>query len=268
MLTVTKVNSVEGDVSVNVRKGRIRQIYDLSIDVAFAHGEDGDEQTAHIGDFMSDTDFAGFEVSAGARGGAVAAALKEALWPRLLAFRREVEEVQGKSLLVDAPDQQQAPPAQGEGARQRFTGVFDDKDGRDGAADGSVDEKIEFMAPRSEVFAALTDPAKIMAWSRGTAQLSAFAPGASFSLLNGNIVGSVAGLREGEEIRMEWRLKHWPDACASKVVLSLSGDGGACVLRLQQTGIPTADVESVRQNWHRYYWEPIKSILGCTSVVF
>lgn len=255
------MNSINGDVSVNVRKGRIRQLFDLTIELLCRQDEQDFNTT--ITDYMSDTDYEGFEFSATALPKEHRESFKRAIWNRLEAFKKEVEEVQGKSLLV-----QSSSSAEGDQPKPKFNGIFDDKEDRNSKSVESLEENVSFRVPLEPLWAALTDPLQVMMWSRGTAQMASFEPGASFTLLNGNVMGTVTAVVDKKSIRMDWRLKHWPSECVSQVTFSLSPDqAGGTRLNLKQVGIPVAEVESVKENWHRYYWEPIKTILGCSSSI-
>lgn len=260
-MAVLAVKNISGDVSVNVRKGRIRQIFDLTFELLCK--DDQGEFGATITDFMSDTDYAGMELSASSRPKERREVLKAALWQQLEAFKREVEEVHGKSLLVQTASAEATSQP-----RQKFTGIFEDKEDRGAKGLAALDEQVTFCVPLELLWSALTDPAQIMMWTRGTARMTSFEPGSSFTLFNGNVLGTVTAVVDRKAIKMDWRLKHWPSECVSQVSLSLSQDSaGHASLHLKQTGIPAAEVDSIRENWSRYYWEPIKTVLGCSSAI-
>lgn len=261
VLKVVKVDSIEGDVSVNVRKGRIRQIFDLTMQ--FGCEYDGDDVDARINDYMSDTDFDGFEFYLSGVPSNVKNTLRRHLWDKLEEFKAEVERVHGKSLLINA--------SQTEGGEKvRFSKVVDQQENKAKVPEmtGTIEQKITINAPLEQVWSCLTDPDRIQAWTRGTAKLNTFEPGATFTLLNGNIIGMVTSLGS-TQLKMDWRLKHWRSDCVSQVEIMASNDGqGSTKLKVKQVGVPTTEVDSVKENWHRYYWEPIRTILGCSSVIF
>ncbi|PJF17859.1 hypothetical protein PSACC_02326 [Paramicrosporidium saccamoebae] len=260
-LKVTKVNSVTGEVSVNVRKGRIRQIFDLTMELTCMYEKRDVE--ARITDFMSDMDYDDFEFTMTGVAAKVRDALKKTVWETLVEFRKEVEQVHGKSLLVEGPQ----TPASADSEKSKFNNSFVDKKEKSPSAVGTIEERVEFSAPMEQVWLCLTDVPRIMAWTRGTASLSSVEPGAPFSLLGGNITGRVTELATGL-IKMDWRLRHWPSELVSTVEIKLSNGGSGTVLKMKQVGVPSAELDSVKENWHRYYWEPIKTVLGCASAVF
>lgn len=265
LLAVKSVPSVTGEVSVNVRKGKIRQIFDLTMELECEHQERTIK--AKVIDFMSNTELKDFEFSLydPQVESAQKEALKLAIWDKLREFMHEVEQLHGKSLLVDTP----AENGSDQGTKEKFNGVFldDVKDNKDGTKE-EIKQTVTIRAPVEAVWSCLTDPGKMMMWTRGTAQVGSMEPGASFSLLSGNVLGTVTDLTPGKALKMEWRLKHWSNAKPSLVELRLEASSEGTRLVLKQTGIPASEVESVKENWHRYYWEPIKTILGCSSTIY
>lgn len=265
---VRKVTKVEGEVTVHVRKGRIRQIFDMNIEMELEEGG-----TARITDYMSDTEFGGFEFSAPGLPVDRRSDLKKKIWDELEEFKRKVEKTHGASLLVQ---QSGNPPVSAGGDVEkkgsRFTGADEDLKPEDSSVNGgggggrvtTIEETIEFNAPSTEVWMCLRDPSRMAIWSRGTAQLNSFEPGASFKLFNENIIGTVTYLT-GQVLRMDWRLKHW--SYPTQVEVKLEDTKGRTKLHLKQIGVPKEEADAVRENWHRYYWEPIKTMLGCSSTI-
>jgi activator of HSP90 ATPase len=265
-------------VSVNVRKGRIRQIFDLTMELEVAIEGDNATVQATITDYMSDTDYQSFEFNCSHK----LPTLKKAIWVALEKFKGEVEELHGKPLLTSSTAANanvqptdfavKTEAANAEGVlRQENINVSSSTSSASSSSSssskGSIDESIIIAAPVDQVWACLTDPQRITAWTRGTARLNSFEPGASFSLLNGSILGTVTQMKESEHIlRMDWRLKYWDSSCISVVNITLRSAGNQTTVKLKQTGIPPGDVDSLRENWHRYYWEPIKTLLGCASM--
>lgn len=268
---VKSVSKVEGEVSVNVRKGRIRQVFDLTIELVLEAKDTADTLGATITDYMSDTTWAGFEFNTTDQ----LPNLKRAIWEALETFKREVEEVQGRPLLIagrataDNEMLQQPQPSE-----KKFDSTGGDvgisRPQNSSSSTTGLDDTITINAPRVEVYACLTDPQRIGAWTRGTSQLPpSLKVGSSFKLLQGAILGTVTDLSVPERICMDWRLKHWDADCVSNVQISLlEGGPHQTLIKLKQTGIPRAESEAIRENWHRYYWEPIKALLGCSSLVF
>ncbi len=127
----------------------------------------------------------------------------------------------------------------------------------------ALNDSISFNCPSTELYRFLTETPRIIAWSRsppsGLPQL--ILPGASFSLFGGNIVGKFVELKAPSALLLEWKLKDW--TAPSKVNLSIFPETeGSCRLELQQEGVPAGEVERIKDNWHAYYWTPIKRLIG------
>ncbi len=310
--TVARVTSIEGEVSVNVRKGRIRQIYDLTIAMTIrlaasppAGGPPAtvSEYEATVVDYMSDTEEGAFELlqkEYGAATRAVRDALRRHLWVALGAFRERLAALHGESLLVAQSARDEAAGAHAEALAQEISKAQGAGGGRDEQARAlagdaqqarraSIEQTVDIDAPLEAVYDALTRTDQMMAWSRGTAKVAtasgarpaaALAVGTSFSLLGGNIQCAITALAppsspaEGgraAQLDMTWRLASWPaEAPPSTVTIRLQpGAKGAdpqrCTVALTQAGVPSGDADVVRSNWQRYYWEPIRVILGCAQ---
>lgn len=280
---VEKVKNVEGEVSVNVRKGRIRQIFDLTISLEIiSKNNDGKNDTnpitATIADFMSDTERKDLEVQSSGLPKAEIEDLKECLWSILMQFKKEVEE-HGKSLLVASPSQEESSSL-AECSPKKFTKILAEDqvtnkhiDPKNSLPSNNYTTSIVINAPIDQVWQALTDSQQIMAWSRGTAQvMGTLTKGSQFNMLNGNIVSTVVECTETPEhcLLLDWRLKEWSANQPSKVEIKLGKTLGEAKTKIsfRQSGIPVHELESVKANWDRYYWEPIKTILGCPSHLY
>lgn len=247
---LAKVASIKGDVSVNQRKGRVKQIWDLEVELEF---EDGTR--VKVLDLMSDQAKEDLNLTV-VSGKTDVKLLREQVWERVEKFRTELHEVHGKPLLVEAgPEHPGAPKV--------FLPSLD-KDGSSVSTNGTIDETIGFMASPQDIFAALTDPERIAVWTRGTARFPAgrLQPDAAFSLYDGNVSGIIRLLDAPSRITLDWRLSHWPADHHSSVSIDVKAGPDSTRLHLVQHGVPDAEVESMRENWKRFYWSPIKMAFG------
>lgn len=270
--SILSVTKVEGEVSVNVRKGRIRQIFDLTISLEIEDNNNG-KKSITIADFMSDTEKEDFEVHGSGLTRIQAESLKDEIWPLLMQFKREVEEEHGKSLLVNVSTC--GSIASNEAKTIKFNGTLKDDQTKSLPSDTCAEyrDTITINAPISEVWQTLTDPQRVMAWSKGTAQITLpLQVGSKYNLLHDNIIGKILEYDENTyRLTLEWRLKEWSATHPSKVKINMkqaSGDNSKTQIDLRHETIPVADVESVKINWDRYYWEPIKTILGCPTYLY
>ena len=100
---IDQVSEVEGEVSVNVRKGKVRQIYDLSITLTLSQSSSVPGEKVKIIDFMSDTGKDDFELLfPSALSTEQRQCIKDAIWNQMVIFRENVVSEQGAPLLVQA----------------------------------------------------------------------------------------------------------------------------------------------------------------------
>ena len=249
MPNLKEIKQIKGDVSVNQRKGRVKQIWDLEFELEMQDGS-----RIRVKDLMSDQTKEEMDMIEGGQ-------WRDAVWERIEAFREEVLEVQGKPLLVGADEQ-----GSEELPRVRLSSVVKEEgsSASQRSANGVVEDSVEFMARPEDLFAALTDIQRMMIWSRGTAKAegASLHPGMAFSLFDGNVSGIVRALNPPHSMTLDWRLSHWPPGHHSSVSIRLEARPGGTALRLLQRNVPDADVEGTRMNWRRFYWDPIKMSFG------
>lgn len=125
--------------------------------------------------------------------------------------------------------------------------------------------KMEWRAPVPELWDALTNPAKVSAFTRSPAQVEA-RDGGRFSLLGGAMSGTfekVDAAADPRVILQNWRLDTWPDGYHSTVRIELSSEeAGTCVMDFAHTGVPYMEMERAKEGWNKNFWEPIKMIFG------
>lgn len=242
-----EIKQVKGDVSVNQRKGRVKQIWDLEIELEMQDGS-----RIKVKDLMSDQTREEMSMIEGKQ-------WRSSLWEKIEAFREEVLEVQGKPLLVDASKQ-----AGGGLPKVCLPSVVKEESSAPSSTSGIIEDSVEFLAKPEDLFVTLTDPQGMMIWSRGTAKVqgSTMQPGTTFTLFDGNVSGVVRSLNPPHSMTLDWRLPHWPAGHHSFVNISLEAKPDKTVLRLLQRGVPVADVEGTKANWKRFYWDPIKMSFG------
>lgn len=267
---------------MNQRKGRVKQLWDLSFAFDFKGGDDDSVVAVNVDDLMSDSGKDDLEVRfSKPLDASKKTAIKDALWGAIEAFREQVFEVHGRPLLISAeprPQEQkvfldslvvvdesttQDKPTSSATIVPTFSSVV--------LCDGSIEERIEFMASPQDLFACLSHPERIQIWSRGTLQLPDNAsggliqPGTRFSLFDGNVQGVFREVNAPLALSMDWRVSQWPPGHHSSVSIRLEAQPDRTVLHLKQEAVPNGQVEETRNNWRRFYWDPIKMTFGYGS---
>lgn len=122
----------------------------------------------------------------------------------------------------------------------------------------------KFKCRAQDLFAALTDEARVRAYTQSPASVDPKVGGA-FSLFSGNVTGVFKDVKPYELLTQAWRMKTWAENHHSEVTLKILDLGDECKLELTQTGIPAADYESVKVGWRAHQWDRMKGILGFGS---
>ena len=106
-------------------------------------------------------------------------------------------------------------------------------------------------APPEDVYAALTHPASIHAWSGEEAEMST-EPGSEFSLWEGSIVGKNLEFEPGKKIVQQWYFGDQPEA--SIVTIKLHPHGEVTSAELRHSNIPDEDFDDIAEGWNTSYF--------------
>jgi activator of HSP90 ATPase len=269
-ISISKVNSIEGDVSVNQRKGRVKQLFDLEITFEYKNSRDGSTGTGFISDFTADyDDVSDLNLKMTPKIEQVGNFLK-AVGEVVKAFKNELHEIHGKPLLLEASQASENSESIDTNSNSclnnvNVTEATVSKSSQQSSqsftsATATIVDEINFPCPPDQLYLMLTDPARIRSWTRSPASIpQVLLPGALFTLFDGNITCKFLTLSQ-QRIEMEWKLKSW--ASNSNVVIEIEADKQGSVLKINQTDVPSGEADITKNNWHNYYWNPIKRAFG------
>ncbi|XP_077587618.1 activator of 90 kDa heat shock protein ATPase homolog 1b [Stigmatopora nigra] len=92
--------------------------------------------------------------------------------------------------------------------------------------------------------------------------------GGRFQLLGGNVLGEFTELVQNEKLVMKWRYNNWPCEHYATVTLSFADRRNETELRMDCRGVPNDDEERTRDGWRRFYFEAIKQTFGFGARLF
>ncbi|XP_042108733.1 activator of 90 kDa heat shock protein ATPase homolog 1 isoform X2 [Ovis aries] len=92
--------------------------------------------------------------------------------------------------------------------------------------------------------------------------------GGKFHLVDGNVSGEFTDLVPEKYIAMKWRFKSWPEGHFAIITLTFIDKNGETELCMEGRGIPAPEEERTRQGWQRYYFEGIKQTFGYGARLF
>lgn len=125
----------------------------------------------------------------------------------------------------------------------------------------TLTQNVEFVAPLADVYAAMTDPARVAAWTGGSARFQPTA-GADFEMFGGSVRGTLTALTPNQSIEMTWRQEAWPAGHFSHVTLTFTQEDNGTKIALKQTHVPRSDADKCLANWQSCYWHRIKACFG------
>eukprot|EP00079_Xenopus_tropicalis_P037946 XP_017951717.1 PREDICTED: activator of 90 kDa heat shock protein ATPase homolog 1 isoform X1 [Xenopus tropicalis] len=86
--------------------------------------------------------------------------------------------------------------------------------------------------------------------------------GGKFQLLGGNVSGEFLELEPEKKIVMSWRFKSWPQGHHASITLTFTDKGGETELQMEARGVPQGEEDRTKEGWKRYYFDGIKQTFG------
>eukprot|EP00922_Rhytidocystis_sp_ex-Travisia-forbesii_P020723 GHVS01030453.1.p1 GENE.GHVS01030453.1~~GHVS01030453.1.p1 ORF type:complete len:144 (+),score=28.16 GHVS01030453.1:480-911(+) len=137
---------------------------------------------------------------------------------------------------------------------------------------GVVECEEVFAVPPAVLFEVFLNDNILTTIGRGARATVDAKEGGSFSLFDGNIVGTFTTIEKPHRIVQQWRFQDWSGDVYSTVELRFADSRGSCTkLTLKQTDIPSTDkygnigiVERCKDGWDVNFWDRIDKMLGYT----
>jgi len=127
--------------------------------------------------------------------------------------------------------------------------------------------KDTFLTSPGELFRAFINQEMIQAFTHAQATVQA-EKGGKFRLLDGNVLGEFTELVYEQKIVMKWRYNTWPCEHYATITLTFSDKGNETELKVDCRGVPESEEERTKQGWQRYYIEAIKQTFGFGSRLY
>ncbi|KAJ2657551.1 Co-chaperone [Coemansia sp. RSA 1200] len=297
---VTSVDSVEGDVDLNVRKGRLIAIYDVEIKLSWLASKkenDGAEDDSLSGNITipevaHDTDDYIYDITA-TDSSSSKLPLKDFVRRRLTpeitkafkGFTDVLKEKNGADMFIaekdggvnapgvveteptKAPKEEKHADTSGAASAGGSSAVSVAKTKSATFATVSIDQTVELKCSADDLFAILTDPQRVSVWTRAPAEVQP-KEGTTFKLFGGHIEGKMTKIKPGKLLEQTWRVASWPADHYSNVSFELEQLSSSTRLVLKQTGVPFNEENATKANWDRYYWNGIKGTFGTNRLPF
>ncbi|KAJ9132165.1 Hsp90-like protein [Pleurostoma richardsiae] len=285
---ISKVVSMDGDVDVSQRKGKVITIYDVKLVLEYSGStaEDDDVSgTITIPEVAHDTeeDEFVFDIdiySDSKEKQPVKELVRSKLVPQL---RKEFLKLSPALIAEHGKDIQHAPgsnPSSGFSTPKYHppsstsvkagTQASTATNAASHINTTTVNDTEEFRTTAEELYQTFTDPQRIAAFTRAPPKVFEGAKkGGKFELFGGNVVGEYLELHEPTKIVQSWRLNQWPAGHFSKLEIEFDQNDvdNVTVMRVNWTGVPTGQEDVTKQNWGEYYVRSIKKTFGFGTIL-
>jgi activator of HSP90 ATPase len=285
---ISKVISMDGEVDVSQRKGKVITIYDvkLTLEYSGSTAEDQDVSgTITIPEVAHDTeedDFV-FEIdiySDAKEKQPVKDLVRSKIVPQL---RKEFAKLSPALIAEHGKDIQHAPgsnPSSGFSAPKHVpiassssaTPSSTKTETHKGKVVNTttVTDNEEFRTTAAELYQTFTDPQRLAAFTRAPPKVFEGAKkGGKFELFGGNVSGEYLELQEPTKIVQSWRLDQWPAGHYStlKIEFDQNDVEHVTVMRVEWTGVPVGQEDVTKRNWLEYYVRSIKRTFGFGTIL-
>jgi len=288
---ITRVSSMDGDVDVSQRKGKVITLFDVKLGLQFeGHSKDDDdvEGSITIPEVAHDTeeDEYVFEVSLyseDAEKEPVKDLVRSKILPQL---RPKLQKLAPALITEHGKDIQHAPgsnPSSGFSTPKYISSSHISKDAPKSSTTTTstsgkgpsinvttLTDSSEYRTPATELYKTFTDPERIAAFTRSKPLVFEGArEGGKFELFGGNVSGEYTELEEPTRIVQKWRLAQWPQGHYStlKIRFEQNDVDSVTVMRVDWEGVPVGQEEVTKRNWGEYYVKSIKITFGFGTVL-
>ncbi|XP_068607915.1 activator of 90 kDa heat shock protein ATPase homolog 1b [Brachionichthys hirsutus] len=124
-----------------------------------------------------------------------------------------------------------------------------------------------FQASPTELYRVFLRQEMIQAFTNAPATVEA-EKGGKFRLLDGNIIGEFTELLPDQKLVMKWRYNNWPCEHYATVTMTFLDRSSETELKVECRGVPDSEEERTQDGWKRYYFAAIKQTFGYGARLF
>ncbi|GAD94433.1 Aha1 domain family [Paecilomyces variotii No. 5] len=286
---VEKILSMDGDVDVSQRKGKVITLFDVKLQLEYeGKTKEGEavSGTINIPEVAHDTEENEyvFEIDIYSESSSkqpVKDLVRAKIVPQL---RTELAKL-GPALIAEhGKDLQHAPGSNPSSGFATPTYISQTKKsgtpepsktttsstGKVSVNTTTLTASDEFRTTAEELYITFTDPQRIAAFTRGAPrQFEGAHVGGKFSIFDGNVSGEYVKLERPTLIVQKWRLAQWPEGHYSTLEIKFDQNDVDAVtnMRVSWTGVPIGQEEVTKHNWDGYYVRSIKQTFGFGTIL-
>ncbi|KAH6843189.1 activator of Hsp90 ATPase [Chaetomium sp. MPI-CAGE-AT-0009] len=285
---ISKVISMDGDVDVAQRKGKVITIFDVKLTLEYTGSTAEDDDVSgtitvpEVSHELAEDEFV-FDIdiySESKEKQPVKDLVRSKLVPQL---RSEFVKLSPALIAEHGKDIQHAPgsnPSSGfstpklhpqpvSAAKPAATSSSQSNSGAV-VNTTTVTDNEEFRTTAEELYQTFTDPQRIAAFTRAPPKVFEGAKkGGKFELFGGNVSGEFLELEEPNKIVQSWRLDQWPAGHYSTLQIEFDQNDvdKVTVMRVEWKGVPIGQEEVTKRNWLEYYVRSIKRTFGFGTIL-
>ncbi|KAK4111468.1 hypothetical protein N656DRAFT_780757 [Canariomyces notabilis] len=286
---INKVISMNGDVDVAQRKGKVITIFDVKLILEYTGSTADDDDVSgtitvpELSHELTEDEFV-FEIdiySESEDKQPVKNLVRSKLVPQL---RSEFMKLAPALIAEHAKDIQHAPgsnpssgfstpkyhPPTGTAAKDALSSSTTKTDSVSSVNTTTVTDNEEFRTTAEELYQTFTDPQRLAAFTRAPPKVFEGAKkGGKFELFGGNVSGEYLELEAPTKIVQSWRLDQWPKNHYSRLQIEFDQNDvdKVTVMRVEWTGVPIGQEEVTKRNWLEYYVRSIKRTFGFGTIL-
>ncbi|EEH08143.1 Aha1 domain family [Histoplasma capsulatum G186AR] len=287
---IKKVVSVDGDVDVSQRKGKVITLFDIKLQLEYEGKTSDDEDVSgsiNIPEVAHDTeeDEYVFDIgiySESASKQPVKDLVRSKLVPKI---RKELAKLAPALIAEHGKDIQHAPgsnPSSGfatpknqlpqSSAQTPRTSTPSTTTTRASSNVNTVTVTAsdEFRTTAEELYTTFTDPQRIAAFTRAAPRrFDGANVGGKFAIFDGNVDGEYIKLESPTLITQKWRLAQWPEGHYSmqEIKFDQNDVDRVTTMRVKWDGVPVGQEDVVKRNWEGYYVRSIKQTFGFGTIL-
>ncbi|KAF2154036.1 hypothetical protein K461DRAFT_277103 [Myriangium duriaei CBS 260.36] len=286
---VSKILSMDGDVDVSQRKGKVITIFDVRIQLEYTGTtKDGEDvsgtitvpEVAHDTDedeYVFEIEIYSEEASKTPVKDLVRSKITPQLRTKFQALSSTLIAEHGKDVQHGADHKPALAPLAKYSSSSHVSSSATSTNGTSTPVNNgssvnttSLTEQEEFRTTAEELFITFTDPQRLAAFTRAPPKkFTGAEPGGEFELFGGNVSGKYVSLSKPTSIQQKWRLAQWPAGHYSDLSIKFEQNDvdAVTVMRVDWRGVPVGQEDVVRRNWGEYYVKSIKSTFGFGTIL-
>ncbi|KAL8841634.1 MAG: hypothetical protein Q9170_000848 [Blastenia crenularia] len=283
---ITKVVSMDGDVDVSQRKGKVITLFDVKVQLEYEGKTEEEEDvsgTITIPEVAHDTEENEyvFDIDIYSDNNSkqpVKALIRSRILPQLRQrlsklgpalineHGRDIQHENSSAPFTQHTTIQSSTAAQAN-AKPSAKASGSSQANKNGKVVNTttVNSTEEFRTTAAELYTTFTSPERLAAFTRAPPKVFEGAHvGGKFELFGGNVVGEFVELKEPTKIVQKWRLAQWPEGHYSRLEITFDQNeqDSVTVMRVAWDGVPLGQEEVTRRNWGEYYVRSIKTTFG------